>query len=63
MICSGCRGTELHRSRTRWYEYILRPFNLRPYRCISCYRRTLRFADKATEAAAMRRPSRSKPAA
>jgi hypothetical protein len=69
MICSGCLGTELRRSRTRWYEYILRLISLRPFRCISCDQRTFRFASRKTYASATHQQDRletrghSKPAA
>jgi hypothetical protein len=44
MTCSQCFGNELRRSRLRWYEYILRPLQIRPFRCTSCLHRALHFS-------------------
>jgi len=51
MTCSECFGNELHRSRPRWYEYILSPLKIRPYRCMSCLHRSLHFSLKHVSSA------------
>lgn len=42
MRCPGCKGTDVHRSRTRWYDLPFRLMSLRAYRCHSCLRRFYR---------------------
>jgi hypothetical protein len=37
--CPTCKGAEFHRSRPRWYDYLLLIPPRRAYRCVRCDRR------------------------
>lgn len=39
MKCPRCSSQELHRSRLRWWDYLLLPLLLRPMRSAICDRR------------------------
>lgn len=40
--CRYCTQMKLLPTRPRWYEKLLLPFLLRPYRCKHCYHRHIR---------------------
>jgi transposase-like protein len=47
MSCPSCRGTRIHRSKTRGYfEGLVAKLSIKPYRCDDCDRRFFRRAAK-----------------
>jgi transposase-like protein len=44
IVCPLCRTPTTHRSRPRFYDLLLLLILLRPYRCMSCYKRFYKFA-------------------
>ncbi len=44
IVCPLCRTPTTHRSKARFYDFPLLLIFLRPYRCMSCYKRFYKFA-------------------